>query len=276
MSCGNQNGNMIPVLPVGITPQKNVELIGAPFVKIENLSDADTYRFRFSSQAYVDLSTSLGLVAKAAGVVKTSPVLKGTIIDRIELAFTHNKTVASQSLSNTGGLTVPTLLFSDAAYNYDPVAVTSNVSFTLTGNDGQSQPGSISADTKSISFGNVMYLGSGPSKVGSLASGMEAFIEALGASVIKTSRGYTYYATGAANQHHFVAYPKAWGEAIFTKGIFSGGYVRLRNVGGTMEIAGTPEIDIPFDNSASFSENYYIYQSLYDNQNDAVTPFIIS
>jgi hypothetical protein len=156
------------------------------------------------------------------------------------------------------------------------VSVTSNITFTLTGNDGEGQPGSTDSDSKSITFGNVMYLGKGPSKIGALASGMEAFIESLATSTIKTSRGHTYNATGAANEHHFVAYPKAWGEATFTKGIFSGGYVRLKNVGGTMEVDGSPEIDVSFGNSASFSEEYYIYQSLYDNQNDPVTPFIIT
>jgi hypothetical protein len=275
-NCGNQNGNMIPVIPVTPNTQKDVVLIGAPMVKIENLSDAGAYRFRFSTYAYTSLTATLGLTAKAAGVTKTSPVLKGTILDYIQLTMAYNKAIAFQTLSNTGGLTPPSLLLSDILYEYDAVAVVNNITFTLTGNDGEGQSGSVASDSKSITFGNVMYLGKGPSKTGTLASGMEAFIESLATSTIKTSRGHTYYATGVANEHHFVAYPKAWGESVFTKGIFTGGYVRLRNVGGTMEIEGTPEIDISFGNSASFSENYYIYQSLYDNQNDPVTPFIIT
>jgi hypothetical protein len=270
---------MIPVLPVSPNTQKDVVLIGAPLVRIENLSDANTYRFRFSTYEYTALTANLGLIAKtggAGGTVKTSPVLKGTIIDYIELSMAYNKVIASQTLVNTGGLTPPALLFSDTQYIYDPVSVSSNITFTLTGNDGQGQPGSIASDSESITFGNVMYLGKGPSKIGALASGMEAFIESLATSTIKTARNHTYYATGVANEHHFVAYPKAWGEATFTKGIFTGGYVRLKNVGGTMEVDGSPEIDVAFTNGESFSENYYIYQSLYDNQNDAVTPFVIS
>ncbi len=277
MSCGNQNGNMIPVLPVDWNGTgKEVVIIEGTHINVEDLSDANTYRFRVSHVEYVALTADLTLVAKSAGVIKTSPVLKGTTIDRIELAFAYNKTITAQTLVNTGGLTPPVLLPADTDYNYDPVAVTSNITFTLTGNDGEGQTGSIASDNESISFGNIMYLGKGPSKIGALASGMEAFIESLATSTIKTARAHTYYATGGANEHHFVAYPKAWGEATFTKGIFSGGYVRLKNVGGTMEVDGTPETDVAFTNTASFSENYYIYQSLYDNQNDAVTPFVIS
>lgn len=277
MSCGNQNGNMIPVLPVTYTGTgKEVVIIEGVRINVEDLSDTETYRFRINHVEYLALTATLGLTAKAAGVIKTSPVLKGTILDRIEFTFAYNKVITSQTLTNTGGLTPPVLAPGDTLYNDDPVAVTTNITFTLTGNDGEGQPGSVDTDVKSISFGNVMYLGHGPDKVGTLASGIEAFIEALGTSSVKTARTHNYFATGGVNEHHFVAYPKAWGEAVFTKGIFSGGYVRLKNVGGTMEVSGTPETDVSFTNAAGFTEEYYIYQSLYDNQNDAVTPFIIS
>jgi len=272
---GDPNKNIIPVFEAPGGGGKVVELIPQPNILVNDISDADTYRFELSTYDYLALIATLGLTAKAAGVTKSMPILKGTVIDRVELTFAYNKVIVSQTLTNSGGLSVPGLAQSDVGYNYVAQSISSNMSFTLTGNDGQGQPGSIDADVQSIAFGNLMWLGYGASKIGASAASMEAFIEALETSVVKTARAHTYFATGGANQKHFVAYPKAWGLATFTKGIFSGGYVRLMKVGSTMELTGS-ESDLVITNSAGYSEPYYVYESLYDNQADAVTPFIIS
>jgi hypothetical protein len=279
MSCSDKKyfGNMIP-LTGGPTGQKDVVLVAGVGIKIEDQSDVNQYKFKFSTKTVIDLTADLLLVAKSAGNVKTSPILKGTVIDRFELSWSYNKTVVSQTLTNTAGLTPPTLVPADITALYTGQNITSNMSFTLQGNDGESQPGSIASDTESITFGNYMWIGAGASKINTSTSALEAFLEAL-TGQIKTSRAHTYYATGGANQKHFVAYPAAWGLATFFKSPFYGGYLRLKNVAGTLKSVlgiGDVETSILITNSAGYQEAYYVYESEYDNQADAVTPFIIS
>jgi hypothetical protein len=276
--CGNGGGNTIPITDNNHL-HKGVIMIAGPGIAVEDLSDAENYRFRHSTVEFIALSVALTLIAKESGEIRTSPVLKGTVLDRIELSWVYNKAINSQTLSNTGGLAAPTLIGSDVSHNYDPVNVQNNISFTIAGNDGLGQPGSTDSDTKSISFGNIMWLGKGPSKINTATAGIEAFIETLATQVIKTSRSHTYHATGGVNEKHFVAYPKAFGLATFTKPPFVGGYVRLKNVLGTLksELAGGDvETDVIFTNSKGYAEAYYIYESLIDNQDDPVTSFTIS
>jgi hypothetical protein len=281
--CGDPNKNIIPVFDDnseggGGDSGKTVEVIAGNGIEVADESDVDTWRHRVSLETYTALSANISIIAKELGVAKSSPILKGTVIDALEIDWSYNKAVTSQTLSNTAGLTPPVLDDADRSYDYADQSITSNMSVTIQGNDGEGVSGSIDSDTASISFGNLMWLGFGLTRVGTLASSLEAFIEAFATSVVKTSRSHTYYATGGSNQKHFVAYPKAWGLATFKKGIFEGGYVRLKNVGGTLvQDAGVnPELDITITNSKGHAEAYYIYESLYDNQNDAVTPFILS
>lgn len=271
---GDPNKNIIPVFDTG-DQDKDVQLVAVPQVVITDLSDAGTHRFQIGTSIYTALITNLTLVAKASGVVKSNPILKGTTIDRVELTFAYNKAIASQTLTNDGGQTPPTLGPLDTGFTYTGRSIQSTVAFTLTGNDGSGEPGGIASDVESVAFGNLMWLGFGASKIGFATSGMEAFIESLQTSVVKTARAHTYFATGGVNEKHFVAYPKAWGLATFTKGIFSGGYVRLKSVAGAMQTSGS-ETDLVITNSLGAAEAYYVFESLYDNQNDAVTPFIIS
>jgi hypothetical protein len=282
MSCegsGNPTKNLIPVFdPPTTSSGKDVEVLAGPGILVDNLSDTETWRHKVTRVDIIALTATLALIAKAAGVSKSSPILKGTIVDEVNLTWEYNKAVTVQTLTNNGGLSVPTLDEDTVAFTLATQEITTNVSFTLEGNDGEGHSGSIASDTKSITFGNYMWLGHGVSKLGSSVASLEAFIESLGTSTIKTSRSHTYFATGGTNEKHFIAYPKAWGLATFTKGIFSGGYVRLKNVAGLLvsDIGVGTEIDIEFTNSAGHTEAYYVFESLYDNQTDAVTPFIIS
>lgn len=281
MSCegsGNPTKNLIPVFDPPATPGKVVEVLAGPGILVDDLSDVDTYRHKVTRIDIVALTAALTLMAKAATVVKTMPILKGTVIDEVALTWTFNKEVTAQTLINSAGILAPTLDAVTRAHSYTGQAITTNTTFTLEGNDGEGQSGSIASDVASITFGNHMWLGHGTSKLNTSVGALEAFIESLTTSTIKTARAHSYFATGGSNEKHFVAYPKAWGLATFTKGIFSGGYVRLKNVAGTLvsDIGAGTEIDITFTNSAGHAEAYYVYESLYDNQADAVTPFIIS
>jgi hypothetical protein len=274
--CGDNN---FPIVPgSGSGEGKKVEILSSPTVSVENLSDVDTYRFRPNVVQYVALTADLTLVAKEEGVAKSNPVLKGTVIDAIELDWVYNKVIASQSLSNTGGLSNPTLSLGDRSHDYEGLNIISNLSFTISGNDGNGQPGSIANSTRSITFGNYMMFGVSPDLTLAAVGTLLALVPGM-TKVIKTSRNHTYFPTGGPNQHHLVLYEKAWGLGTFTKGIFTGGYVRLKNVGGVLKIDLNPgdiETDILLTNDKGYQAAYYVYMSLYDNQDDPVNSFTIS
>jgi len=257
---------------------KDVEVLAGDDILIEDLSDSGTDRFRVNYAPYVAMDVELTLVAKTVGVTKTNPVLKGTVIDEIELVWTVNKAPDSLALTNTGGLDVPSLADNDLAYEYASQTVSSDITFTLQGNDGDGMPGSIDSDATSISFGNNFIIGNDINRDGLSTSGLVTAITGF-TKTVKINRLQTYNATGGVNNHHYVAYPKSWGLATFTKGIFTGGYVRLKNVSGVLKSVlggGDTESDITVANALGYSEAYYVYMTLFDNQADAVTPFIIS
>lgn len=281
--CGHGGGNQIPITGGGSSPGggtgKGVIMIAGPGIQVEDLSDTENYRFRHSAVPYQALSVNLNLTAEESGVIRTSPVLKGTVLDKIQLSWSYNKEINSQSLSNTVSLPPPTLAASDRSHTYNPVNVQNNVSFTVQGNDGLGQPGSSASASRSIVFGNLMWLGKGTSRLNTVTSDLEIFLESLQIQVIKTIRNHTYNATGGVNEKHFVGYPKSFGLGTFTKGIFVGGYVRLKSVMGILKsdlAEGDVESDIIITNSKGYSEAYYIYESLFDNQDDPVTPFTIT
>lgn len=276
MSCGT--ANEFPVVDPEGSGGKPVEILAGPSIGVEDLSDADTYRFRVSYVPYVDLLATLTLIAKEVGVAKSNPVLKGTVIDAVELDWTYNKEVTSQTLTNTGGLAAPTLGTVERSHDYTSQTITSDITFTISGNDGNGQPGSVDTDVKSITFGNNLILGN---TTNFNLQATASFLTAIAGftKIVKTARAHTYFATGGVNQHHYVIYPKAWGLGTFTKGIFEGGYIRLKNVAGTLKQelgGGDVESDINITNEKGHTEAYYVYMSLYDNQEDAVTPFELS
>lgn len=287
MSCigcsGDPNKNVIPVFyngSVGYSGsegQKNV-IVSAGFgISVEDQSDSEAFRFEVSTLNYTPLTISLSLLAKESSVSKSNPVLKGTVIDEVDLSWEYNKTILSQLMSNSASVVNPTLAKIDREKVLSGLTINANASFTIQGNDGAGRTESIVSDTKAIQFGNYLFLGVGSSKLNSAVSSIESFIEAM-PKTIKTSRAHTYYATGGSNEKHFVAYPKSFGLGVFTKLSFQGGYVRLKNVAGTLvfDAGENPETDIIITNEKGYAEAYYIYESLVDNQADAVNAFTIS
>jgi hypothetical protein len=253
---------------------KPLELIEGTSMKIEDQSNSQVNRFIISYDPYIDPEVALTLVAKESGVARTNPVLKGTVIDAIELDWTVSKDVTTQELTNSGGLVPPDLEEDTRSYDYTGVAVSANVTLTVTVGDGTGTD----SDAKSIVFGNNIALGAAVDMSGGPLSALVTAFAGM-TKVIKTSRVHTYFATGGVNQKHYVFIPKSFGDATFTKGIFTGGYVRLKNVSNVLKIdllEGDVESDINFANSKGFSEAYNVYMSLYDNQNDPVNPFVIS
>lgn len=260
--------------------EKPVIIIAGPGIGVDNNSDADSWRFTISTSEITPLTVQLTLVAKVSGETQSLPVLKGTVIDEIELSWEYNQEVSTQSLENSGELTEPDL-DDETSYEYTAQSIDEDISFTIEGNTGLGGSGAVASDTKSVQFGNYMFLGHGTSKIGTSAASLEAFIEGLSTKVIKTSRGHTYFATGGAGQKHFVAYEKSLGLGVFKKSTSPGpgGYVRLKNVAGVLKVELTDEdveTDITFTNEAGHEASYYIYESLFDFQDDDVNPFTIT
>jgi hypothetical protein len=275
--CGCEDNPFPIVDPVSIGG-KVVEILSSSTISVEDLSDADTYRFRPNYEPYTDLVVNLTLIAKEGVTIRSNPVLKGTIIDNIELDWTYNKDIATQTLTDTGVLSDPTLIAADRSYDFSGISVTSNITLTISGNDGNGEPGSVDSDAASITFGNYLVLGISADLTGELVTTLTALIAGF-TKTIKTSRSHSYNATGGVNEHHIVGYPKAFGLGTFKKGIFEGGYVRLKKVGTVLKVElleGDVEEDISVTNDKGYAEAYYFYMSLYDNQVDAVTPFVLS
>lgn len=259
----------------GAGAAKELELIGGTNIVVTDLSSSAIDRFRIDYSPNTAVDVELTLIAKELTVAKSNPILKGTVIDEVELSWTINKAVSAQTLTNGGGLIAPTLAPADRAYEYTEQEIEGNITFTLFGEDGL---GSDDSDQASITFGNNFIVGHDVDLSGGATSILVTAADSM-TKTVKTARTQTYYATGGVNQHHYVLYPKAWGLGTFTKGIFTGGYVRLKSVGGTLKTElsdADVEADILITNEKGYSEAYYVYMSLYDNQEDAVTPFVIS
>jgi hypothetical protein len=261
---------------------KPTEVIDGNQIQVDDLSDAFTYRFRPNYAPRISLVTDLTVFTPyIAGVnaLLNGLVLFGRTVDRVDLTWTENKTVVSQTVaSDVPGFVPPTLLPGDRAKSLTGLSFTSDRFFTIAGDDGDLQPGSTDSDTEYVRFGNYVRWGFGVDKIGGLASTMQALFNGLAGSINTNTRARSIFATGGVNQYMFYFVPARFGEVTFQKGIFIGGFVRLKNVLGTLYQTvpdGGVEIAIPINNGFA-SENYYVYQAIYDNQVDPVTPIVAS
>lgn len=274
------NGNNLSFfVPAG--DGKSTEILAGDQIKVENLSDANTDRFRVSYDPATQLTLVLNAVPYIAGQVQTEPILKGKTVDQIALSWTYNIPVESQVLSNDGGLTDPTLSASQTDATYIGLTLGDTVNITLDGDSGSGVlPESQASDTEQITFGNYLAFGAGGSLINQANTAqtlLNGFISAS-QTEIRTNRVTQVYGLGGSNQKFFVMYPKAWGLATFQKGIFVGGFVRLKLVSGVLkDVLGGGDIEenLLLSNGEGHTEAFYIYESLFDNQADPVTPIDI-
>ncbi len=261
---------------------KVVEILAGDQIAVEDLSDATTYRFRVSADPYVALETAITAIApyiSGVSALINGLALFGRTVDRVDLTWTQSKDVAAQSVSSSLGVfTPPSLTPAERTKSLTGLTITADTSFTITGNDGEGQPASIDSDTAFVRYGNYVRWGKGVDKLNGLASTLQALFDGLVGSVNTNTRARSFNATGEENEHEFYFVPARFGEVTFQKGIFVGGFVRLKNVNGVL-VQTVPdeetEDDILISNGYA-SENYYVYMSLYDNQIDAVTPIVAS
>lgn len=280
INCGATNNNdFYNPATVG----KTAEVLAGVEIAVDDLSDSAVDRFRVNVDLTEQLVVTLTLIPYISTNIQTLPILKGNSVDRIKATWVYSEAIVTQNLQNTGGLSVPTLNAADREEDYTGIAVTDNISLTITGNTGEGfVPESIGADTKSVTFGNYLAFGAGVSLGGLSLATVQTYYDSfigLGNTEIRTNRNATVYNIGGQGEKSFIMYPKSWGLASFTKGIWTGGWYRVKNVAGTLKLTlagGDTETDIILDNGTGFTEAYYIYETFDDFKGDAITPTILS
>lgn len=280
INCGQTNNQ--DFYNPGASGGKNAEVLAGDQIAVDDLSDSGTDRFRVNVALDTPLEVTLQLTARIASIAEPQPVLKGKTIDEILAEWSYNVDVVSQTLTNDGGVAEPALSNTDRLDNPTGLVITDDIAFTIAGDTGQGGDGATDNDTKSITFGNYLAYGKGVSlnniALASAQTYFDGFITAE-QEEIRTNRLTSVFALGGSNEKFFIIYPAAWGLGTFTKGIFTGGFTRMKNVAGVLKATldgGDVESDILLDNGTGFIEAYYVYESLFDNQEDAVTPIIIS
>lgn len=257
---------------------KNVVLVEGQDIDIEDLSNSQEIKYQISYDPYIFLSATLVLTARSSGLNQSQPILKGTTVDEVDLSWIYNKPVTAQSLLNTLGLADPLLLAPARSFTYIGQTITEDIAFTLTGDDGTSRDGGVINLASKIVFGNYFAQAVSKNLTGALSSSLQALFDGA-TRTAQTSRSGQFFPQGIQNEHDIIFWPASWGLGTFTKGIFEGGFVRLKSVGGALQQNLNPgdiEADISLSNGNGFTEPYYVYQSLVDFQQDLVVPFIVS
>jgi len=285
-SCGDPNGDEAIYTPPEV-PQKDVIILPGFRINVTDLSDSATWKYLIDYAPYTALSVALTLQAYEGVTLKTNPVLDGTVIDRVFLQWAYNKSVASQQLTNNGGILPPTLVPSDTEYDYTGQTIESAIAFTIQGNDGAGESGSVANDTKSITFGNYRTWGVGDRSDLYTAATFKTFLEDLiansGTKELTTVRlKNALDGEGDPGEYMYYLYPKSWGYARFFQYNNEGGWVRvykdsngdLQTVSPGVESEQVGEQEILVSNGL-VERAMRVYRSLNDNQGANVEPFEI-
>lgn len=269
--CGGGQNNSFYNLP--IDPNSRIVEINTldPQLVINDLSDSNKWKFNIDFLPYSALAAIASMVPYANDVAKPNPTLLGETIDRVDLTWEFSNDVTSQVLtSDDGSITHPTLDTEDESHSYTGLSITENTEFYLNGNDGKGLEGSTLQIIFKLLFGNYFYYGNSTSLLNQATSGLQAILGGMNKD-IAVSLEKDLYATGEANKHFFFAYPKRFGlPDSIKKGEMTGGYMRLKNVAGTLKselIGGDTESDISISNGLA-SEAYYVFMSQFDYQDD--------
>jgi hypothetical protein len=260
---------------------RTAEVLAGREIDVDDLSDASVDRFRVHTDLTEQLTAALDIEIYSAGGIETLPVLTGKEIIRVLATWDYNQVIASQTI--TGGVPTTVLDALDRLYDYTGLTVTSDISVILNGDTGEGfTPESIATDTKIVTFGNYLAYGKGLSLDGLADTEAQTYLDSfvgLTQTETRTNRVSSVFGLGSTNEKFYIMYPKAWGLGTFQKGIFVGGFIRLKNVAGILKHTlggGDTEIDLILDNGEGHTEAFYLYETFFDNQVDAVTPINIT
>jgi hypothetical protein len=264
---GGLGGGIIPPSSGGSV----VEVLPGIDILVDDNSYPGVYSFTVNANPYDALTGILTIGAYVLGVLQVGLVLAGKTVDEVRLTWTYNKTIVAQSLANDKGLSVPTLVAGDRDYTYTGIALTDLTEFILTGNDGLGRLGSIINKAIYVTFGNHILWGDYTDMINEDNTDIPAlYADLLGQSIIiSNTKSRSIVATGGQNRHQFYMLPARLGEVIFEYNTFVGGYIRLKVVSGVIKgilAGGDVETPISITNSEGETEDYYIYQSTNDDQ----------
>lgn len=252
---------------------KPTVVVAGTDINVEDLSTANTAIYRVSYQPYVAVQINLSLQAFINSVQQSFPILLGNIVDEVRLSWSYDqgKTVTSQEIRQPSVIPIAANLRN---YTLENLSVVNNATFEVYGTDGRSAD----SDDAIVTFGNHGMWGHYQSLSDLAVTNVQTMISGF-TKQIKTSRLASLFATGGAGEHFYYLYPSRFGLATFKKGIFEGGFVRLKNVAGTFKITlgiGDTESPLNVTNDAGYTEEFYIYMSLYDNIVDPVEPIVVT
>lgn len=169
---------------------------------------------------------------------------KGQTLTSIQLIWSYNKAVESQSITGTNVIT-PTLLPADRTKLVSLSSITSNTIITLTADDSVSDGNAAKTRTATITFLNKIYYGK--SVIGTVNS---AFILAL-TGELKSSRTKSFSVSTAATEYIWFASPVAYGLPSFKTNGFNGGF----DLNATINLT----------NASGHTESYYVFRSTNEN-----------
>lgn len=270
-NCRNGLGNVFPPATGGTNRETTV--IAGDDIAVDDLSNVNEKVYRVNYSPLEQLVVTLVLNAFAGVDQKTNPVLFGTTIDKVDLSWSYNREidVQLQSLTNDGGLTPPTLGASERDFIYDPVTITDDIAFTISGDDGKGQPPqSQDSDQKSVTFGNYALQGARANLIGETGATAKSFLDTLAATpsarVLTTTRVRDIILLGNTLERDYYAYPKKFGYATFFQNGFPGGFLRLSIKSGDVVASDNFDADDPGEspflvNNGLAEEEYLVYMT---------------
>lgn len=204
---------------------------------------------------YVPLSASLSVSPNSFEI--------GQSITACNLSWSYNKDVVSQSLNNGIG-SLPPL---QRSYVYTTIVpITSNRSFTLTGNDGTNNASS----TANINFNKRRYWGTIPASQNTFPTNAQIL---AGSSEFASNRNksITYNcSTPVGGNYFYYCYPTSYGLSNVTvNGFPFSDWFDPNNLSEGMVLPTT----IPVTSQYGYIENYYIYR-VFNVQNGASIPVV--
>lgn len=262
-----------------------VEVTAGHSMLVTDNSDDEKWSHEVAYSAYEEVAVALSIVTKELTVVKTNPILSGTVVDAVECDWSYNAArdgdIATQTIINTGAGSDPSLNASIREYDYSALTIQTDATVTITGDDGISNDN----DVEVITFGNYLAVGvSDPSLLFLLPENLQAVFDALATKTVKTTQaGHNFDAFGTSTEYMVICHPVSFGETIFTKNNLPGGYKRIYSVtrGGSPllvdeVLGGDTENAISIDNGKNgHTEDYFFYMSDFPER-AGDTPTILS
>lgn len=203
----------------------------APYPSIATVNDA------LNQLLYIPMQINSFAPTTSTPALTGNTLEMGKTLTAITFGWTLNKSATTQVM-NPGSISISN---SATSYNFTGRSDTTNVTFSLTADDGTSYTGHSATSSYLVQFLNRYFYGT--SSVSTLNNSQ---VLALANNPFATSRALSTTINGGGNYLVF-AYPSRFGTATFT-------------VNGLLNTAFTLTVQ-SVTNASSFSENYNIYVS---------------